>query len=211
MSDLLFDEQSAPSSPAAGQGVLWPDNAISLPAYKDDAGRGFGIGGGFNGTPAVAAQLLATADTYVTGSKLLIPSFGLQVGSIYIVRLSLSKTAAGTATPIWTVRLGTAGTTSDASQWTHTGVAQTAVAETGFYELWTTVRTIGASGVLQGSLTVARTGGTAATGLSSVPVVEVTGAAADKTFASNQVIGLSINAGASSAWTVTQCVAQLLA
>lgn len=210
MADILLDEQSAPASPAAGQGVIWTDNAISLPAYKDDAGRGYGVGGGFNGTPATAAQLLGTGDTYVTGSKIVIPSFGLQVGSIYIVRLSLSKSGAGTAAPVWTVRLGTAGTTGDASQWTHTGVAQTAITETGFYEFWGTVRSIGASGVLQGSLTVARTGGTAATGLSSVPIVEVSGAAADKTWASNQVIGLSINAGASSAWTVTQCVAQFL-
>lgn len=210
MSDILLDEQSAPAAPAAGQGIMWPDNAISRLAYRDDAGRGFGVSGGFNGAPATAAQSLGTGDTYVTGSRILIPSFGLQVGSIYIVQLSLSKTGAGTAAPVWTVRLGTAGSIVDASQWAHTGALQTAVAETGFYMLCCTVRSLGASGVLQGTLTVVRTGGAAATGLSSVPAVELSGAGADKTWVSGQGLGLSINAGASSAWTVTQCIATLM-
>jgi hypothetical protein len=63
--------------------------------------------------------------------------------------------------------------------------------------------------VLQGSLVCARTGGIAATGLASVPVAQVTGAAADKAWVSGQGIGLSINAGASSAWTVTLAEAAL--
>lgn len=156
-----------------------------------------------------AAQALNSVDTYVTGSKLFVPTSGLAVGMVYICRLSLSKTGAGAATPVWTVRLGTNGSTADASQWAHTGVIQTAIAETGFYELITTVRSIGASGVLQGTLTVARTGGAAATGLASVPAVELSGAAADKSWVSTQVIGLSINPNTSAVWTVTQCVAIL--
>jgi hypothetical protein len=207
MADILLDEQSVPSTPSAGTGVIWPDTATSGLAYRDDAGKTSPITGTLSS--GTAAQVLGTADTVVTGSRVLVPSAGLQVGSVYHVRVSLSKNATGTAAPVWTVRLGTAGTTSDASQWTHTGVAQTAIAETGYYELLCTVRSIGASGVLQGTLTVARTGGTAATGLASVPVVEVSGAAADKTWASGQGLLLSINPGASSAWTVTQCVAEL--
>lgn len=158
---------------------------------------------------ATAAQLLGVGDTVVTGSRVIVPSTGLWVGAVYHVRLSLSKSGAGTAQPIWTVRLGINGTTADAPQWTHTGVLQTAIAETGYYELICTLRTIGATGVLQGSLTVVRTGGAAATGLASVPVVEVSGAAADKSWVTAQGILLSVNAGASSAWTVTQCVAEL--
>lgn len=209
MSDDLFDEQSAPSAPAAGKGLRWPDSAIALPCYRNSS-RASAMAGGFNGTPAVASQLLGTGDTYVTGSAVLIPSFGLQVGSVYHLWMSLSKTAAGTATPVWTLRLGTAGSTADASQWTHTGVAQTAATETAFYEIMATVQSIGASGVLQASLSVKRTGGTAATGLASVPCAQATGAAASKDWTSGQRLGLSINAGASSAWTVTQCVAKLL-
>ena len=205
MAYQTLDEQSAPANPSSGKQVIYPDSASSMLHYKTDANRGFGEV--YN--QSSAAQALAASDTYVTGSDLLIPSFGLQVGSRIVWRISLSKTGAGTAAPVWTVRLGTAGTTADASQWAHTGVAQTAVAETGFYELVTTVRSIGASGVLQGTLTCARTGGTAATGLASVPAAELSGAAASKDWASGQKIGLSINAGASSAWTVTQVHATL--
>lgn len=208
MADIFLAEQSVPTTPASGNGILWADNAISGLSYRDDAGRVWPLAGGQNS--ATAAQALGTADTVVTGSRVLVPSSGLQVGMLYIVELSLSKTGAGVAAPVWTVRMGTAGTTSDASQWTHTGVAQTGVAETGYYRLVCTVRSIGASGVLQGTLTVVRTGGTAATGLASVPVAEQTGAAADKTWASGQGLLLSVNPGASSAWTVTQCFAQLL-
>lgn len=206
MSDVLLDDQSAPAAPAAGQHLFWPDNA-TLGLMGRNPTRPSPISGVL--ASATAAQLLGTADTVVTGSRVIVPSTGLWAGAVYHVRLSLSKTAAGVAAPVWTVRLGTLGTTGDASQWTHTGVAQTAIAETGFYELVCTIRSIGATGVLQGTLTVARTGGTAATGLASVPVVEVTGAAADKSWATGQGILLSINAGGSSAWTVTQCVAEL--
>jgi hypothetical protein len=209
MADHLLDQQAAPSAPASGATETWPDNAeatVSRLITMGNDGRSYPLN---HINSSVADQLLGTADTYVTGSKLFVPSTGLKVGMVYICRLSLSKTAAGTAAPVWTVRLGTLGTTGDASQWAHTGVAQTAVAETGFYELIATVRTVGASGVLQGTLTVARTGGTAATGLASVPVAQLAGTGADKAWASTQVIGLSINAGATSAWTVTQCIAVL--
>jgi len=209
MADHLLDQQSNPADPSSGQSLTWPDNAeaaVSRILTKGSDGRVYPLN---HIASSTADQLLGTVDTYVTGSKLFIPTSGLKVGMVYMVKLSLSKSGAGTAAPVWTVRLGTAGATTDASQWTHTGVAQTAVAETGYYELLCTVRSIGASGVLQGSLTVARTGGTAATGLASVPIAQVTGAAADKSWTSGQVIGLSINAGGSSAWTVTQCVANL--
>lgn len=209
MGRLHLDDEAAPSAPAASKGRLWHDSAIALPACRNST-RASVSAGGFNGTPSIANQLLGTGDTYVTGSMIVVPSFGLQIGSLYIVELSLAKTNAGTAAPVWTVRLGTAGSTADASQWTHTGVAQTAVVETGHYRFVGTVRSINGSGVLQGSLICVRTGGVAATGLASVPIAQVTGAAADKAWASGQKLGLSINAGASSAWTVSTCFARLM-
>ena len=206
MSDILLDEQSVPSAPSSGQGVVFIDNATARAAQRTSALSRL-LGPLLEGS--TADQLLGTGDTYVTGSRVLVPSFGLLVGARYVVELSLSKTGAGTAAPVWTVRMGTAGTTADASQWTHTGVAQTAVAETGYYKFMGVIRSIGGSGVMQGSLKCVRTGGTAATGLASVPLAQVTGAAADKAWASGQGIGLSINAGGSSAWTVTQVRARL--
>lgn len=200
MADIVLDEQTTPTAPSAGQVVIFPDSASSTLLTRDDASRVNGTGRNWS----TADQLLAAADTYVTGSRLLIPSVGLQVGSRIRFRLSVVKTAAGIATPIYTARLGTAGSTADTSVWTHTGVAQTAIAETGWFELNLTVRSIGASGVLHGVLVVTRTAGTAATGLSAVPVAIVTGGAASTVWAASQGIGLSVNAGASSAWTVGQ-------
>lgn len=200
-------EQTTPGTPTGGYASLHPDSATSGWVGIGDSGRVFPLTGAFN--TSVAAQTLGTTDTYVTGSNVLVPSSGVGVGMTYRVSLSLNKTNASTATPIWTVRMGTAAAITDASQWTHTGVAQTAIVETGFYEFVGTIRSIGGSGVLQGSLICTRTGGTAATGLASVPVVEVSGAAADKAWVSGHQIGLSINPGASSSWVVTQCIAQL--
>lgn len=207
MGYLKLTEQSTPGTPASGVGNTYPDSATSGLTHIGDDGRVYPLSGAF--ASATAAQTLATSDTVVTGSRVLIPSSGLAVGMTYRVQLSLSKTNASTAAPIWTVRLGVGNAITDASQWQHTGVAQTAIVETGFYDLICTVRTIGGSGVLQGSLVCTRTGGTAATGLASVPIVELSGTGADKAWASGQGMLLSINAGASSSWVVTQCIAQL--
>jgi hypothetical protein len=203
VAEVLLDEQSAPAAPAAGQLLLFPDNAASQLAFKDDSGRGY-MASRYS-KHSNAGQLLGTGDTYVTDSGILVPSFGLQSRTLIRFTLSLSKTAAGVATPIWNVRIGTLGTTGDAARWNHTGVAQTAVAETGSYVLSLTLRNAGAAATLAGSLQCVRTGGTAATGLASVPVAEVISAAFDSSFVSGQIVGLSINAGAASAWTVQQC------
>lgn len=207
MAEVMLEEQSAPSAPASGQELLWPDNAVSLLAYKDDTGRAFIPGGITN--RSLASQLLGTGDTYVTGSRLVLPSFGFQSGTRIRFRWSVAKTAAGTAAPVYTVRVGTAGATSDTSRWAHTGVAQTAVIEVGWYELNLILRNVGASGVLQGALVVTRNGGVAATGLASVPVAEVTSAGFDTSWASGLGVGLSINAGAASAWTIQQVQADI--
>ena len=200
MADILLDEQSASASPAAGQHVLWPDSATSTLCSRDDSGRVIGIARNYS----TADQLLGTGDTYVTGSRILIPSIGLQVGSRVRFRFSVVKTAAGVATPIYNIRLGTAGSVADTSVWTHTGTAQTAVAETGWFEFSFVVRTLGAAATSHGALVVTRTGGTAATGLAAVPVFQGTGTAFSSAWGAGQGLGLSVNAGAASAWTVHQ-------
>jgi hypothetical protein len=203
VAEWLLDEQSAPAGPAAGQTLIWPDNAASQLMFKDDAGRAF-VASRYS-KHANADQLLAASDTYVTDSGILVPSSGIQTRTLVRYWLSLSKTGAGLAAPVWNVRIGTLGTTGDTARWTHTGVAQTAVAETGAYVLSLTFRNAGAACTIAGTLECVRTGGTAATGLASVPVAQVTSAAFDSSWVSGQIIGLSINAGASSAWTITQC------
>src|SRR6184192_1030746 len=55
------------------------------------------------------------ADTYVAGSSIVIAAGDWKVKGIYRCRFDMTKTAAGLATPIITVRIGTAGTTADAA------------------------------------------------------------------------------------------------
>lgn len=142
-------------------------------------------------------------DTYLTGSNLLIPAGRLQAKSKYRCKFNVTKTAAGLATPIINLRFGTAGTTADTSRGTLTFSAQTAVVDEGLYEIEAVFRTVGSgtAAVLQSvGFLVHRL---SITGL-SVNVSEskiATSAGFDCTVASSQ-IGLSVNGGASAAWTV---------
>ena len=150
------------------------------------------------------------ADTYLTGSNVTIPSGGLQVGTRYHLIFNVAKTAAGTATPILAVRLGTAGTTADTARLTFTFAAQTAAADDGTFEVWATFRTVGSgtSAVLQGVAQCRHRLST--TGLQNLPSVTlpVTSAGFDST--TPTVIGASINGGASASWTVQLVQAELV-
>jgi hypothetical protein len=175
----------------------------ALTAYFEQRGR--------QNNASVANQGAGFAtDTYLTGSYVTIPANRLQAKSKYRLRFFMSKTGAGTATPILTVRLGTAGTTADTARATITHTAQTAVADTGVYELEVTFRTVGsgtsaviaAGGVLDHTL--------AATGLSvsNTAIATAVSAGFDSTVA-GLGIGVSLNAGTSAAWTVQIVNAEL--
>lgn len=203
MADILLDEQSTPSTPAAGQGVLYVDITNSRFAHKDDAGRVWGMTRNWS----VADQSPGTADAYLTGSSLLIPSVGLQVGMRIIWYVAASKTAAGTAAAVWTIRTGANQSTADTSRLAITQGAQTAAVDQGIAQIMLTVRTVGASGVIRGD--VAWSGHhAAAVGFGS----GAGGASAgfDNSALGGSYIGLSVNAGASAAWTVTQVQAEMM-
>lgn len=206
MADLLLDVQSAPSTPSAGQGVIYLDTTSKMLYAKDDAGL-------YHGTyrrAAVAAQGAGFAsDTYVTNSGLLIPGFGMQAGMTFMWWISASKTAASTATPVYTVRIGANQTTADTSRVAVTGPAQTAAADVGLLTIMVTVRNVGASGVIQAHTSWSHNGAAAGFCNNDAGAVEASGAAYDNSAQGGLYVGLSINGGASSAWTLTQCVAEL--
>lgn len=162
---------------------------------------------GSSGTPTQFNQSTAqqgagfAADTYLTGSFIVIPSGSLKVGTRYRCVFDVSKTAAGVAAPVITVRVGTAGTTSDTGRATLTFLAQTAAADDGLFEVLVTVRATGATAVLQAVGQCRHRLST--TGLQNQPgtTVRATSASFDITPASTG-IGLSVNGGASASWTV---------
>jgi hypothetical protein len=162
-----------------------------------------GHDGSGNHSTAVQGAGFAT-DTYLTGSSIALLTTPPRVGTLYRCTFDVSKTAAGTATPVIIVRFGTAGTTADTARLTFTFPAQTADADIGVFTVWALFRTIGASGVVQGRASLVHTGG--ATGLLGLsvnpgPTLQVTSGSFSTTVA-NSIIGMSVNGGASAAWTV---------
>lgn len=149
-------------------------------------------------------------DTYLTGSYVVIPPGRLKAGSIYRVKLQVTKTAASTATPIITVRTGTAGTTADTSRVALTFAAQTAAADDAIIELFCTFRAVGS-----GTTAVLHAAGMidhrlASTGFANTntSIAQGTSAGFDSTTA-GLGIGVSVNGGTSAAWTVNMVQAEL--
>lgn len=158
------------------------------------------------GNASTAAQSpAANTDTYITGSNITLPPARLQAGTMYRLRLMVSKTAAGTAAPVFTVRTGTAGTTADTSRCALTMGAQTATANAQvMLELLATFRAVGSgtTGVL-----VASIGGS----IAGFPTAGATATSTGfDTTTANVKIGVSLNTGASAAWTITQAQADML-
>jgi len=151
------------------------------------------------------------ADTYLVGSSIAIPNKLLQAKSKYRCRFSVSKTAAGVATPIINVRIGTLGTTGDASRGVLTFAAQTAVVDEGLFEIEAIFRTVGVgtTAILQSMGRIAHR--LSITGLSTdvSGMKLVTSAGFDSTVA-NSIIGLSVNGGASAAWTIAVVSSELV-
>jgi hypothetical protein len=201
MSRILLDVEAPPATPAAGRGVFFAETGGKRATYKDDSGRTHTLSGrilNYNTADVVANA----ADTYLTGSNLVVPTgMVLQVGTMFRWTLYMTKTAAGVAAPIWAVHVGTAGTVADAARVTFTQVAlQTAVIDTGVVEITAILRNVGAAGVLAGGL--AMTHVLAATGFSTLTdnVMQVTSAGFDTTIAGT-IIGVSVNPGAAGVWT----------
>lgn len=149
-------------------------------------------------------------DTYVAGSRVTIPQGKIKASTKYRCVFNVVKTAAGTAAPVVTLRIGTAGTTSDVARCTFTFAAQTGAIDEGVIELECVFRVAGASAVIQAfgrlfhrlvttglNVTAANT-----TILSTSAAFDVTGAGLG--------IGVSVNAGASSNWTVSLVTAELV-
>lgn len=159
---------------------------------------------------SVAAQTLGTSDTYLTGSSVVFTAGRLKAGSFYRAIFDMTKTAAGTATATMTLRMGTLGTTGDAAICTFTfPTAQTAAVDNARFSVYANFRTVGSgtSATVEGVLVIERTNTTtgfvSTGGLQFMAPLRVLSSGFNSTTVTT--VGMSINAGASSAWT-TQVV-----
>lgn len=158
---------------------------------------------------STANQVLTNGATYLAGSDCLIPTGKIKVGTKYRCKFNVVKTGAGTAAPDFLIKVGSAGTTADSTRVTLTQTVQTAVIDEGVVEIECVFRASGATAVLQALSSLGHR--LAATGLttSNHAVIQAISAAFDITPAS-QKIGVAINVGASSNWTINLVTAELV-
>lgn len=201
MGTFLFDNQSVPTTPAAGKSRLYVDSTTKRPILLDDTG---GLRGTFlSGNDSTAQQVLPASNTYVTNSGLLIPSPGMKVGMLFRWYIFLSKTAAGTGAPIFTVKIGAAQSTADTTRATITGVAQTAAVDTGMFQFCVHVRSVSATGQIVFNYAIAGKQAANAVGFGSSSVTN-TPSTFDNTALAGQYVGLAIDpvATGTPVWTI---------
>jgi hypothetical protein len=173
-------------------------------AYADLSGRPTVIKANANTSPVTANA----ADTYLTGSNLTIGGF-IKAGTVIEWTFVMTKTNAGVAAPVYSVRFGTNGSTSDTARLTFTGPAQTAATDTGVHRIRVIIRSVSSTGTVNGLCTMEHHNTT--TGLQNVAQIRVfqsTSAAFDNSGSSLQV-GVSCNPGASGVWTFEQVSTQM--
>lgn len=158
---------------------------------------------------STADQTLNAADTYITGSLITIATTRpVVVGTVFKWQFTFTKTGAGIAGPVFSVRFGTAGSTADTARLTFTGAAQTGVIDAATVDIWAIVRgPIGAATVVSGECDLHHN--LSATGFSTTAhdILQVTSAGFDITTVT--AIGVSANPGASGVWTCTMALAEV--
>jgi hypothetical protein len=197
--EIVDQVQEGLPGPPKHQVFVEPNNLVLT--QKDTNGRLWVPGGTARNWSTAAQSPTANTDTYITGSDLLIPSYGIQIGTRLRWEISVSKTGAGSAATTWTFRQGSARTTSDTSRLAATGVSQTAAADVGIFTLLGVFRVAGAAAILQMTVLCTHNLGSA-TGLGGTS--EHTAASFDSSAIGGTYFGVSLNTGASGAWTITQ-------
>lgn len=202
MAIITIDNQTVPSTPASGKVAVFTDSTTKKLAFVDDAGN---IGGRlYHRTSSASLSPAAATDTWITDSGLLIPSFGMRAGMVFRWQMTLSKTAAGTAATVLTVRTGSNQSTADTSRLALTSsTAQTAAVAEGIIWVQVVVRSVSATGVVAGGFGVA-----APAGLGGGK--DAVSGTFDNTTMAGLYMGLSVNTGASAAWTITSINGEII-
>jgi hypothetical protein len=196
--NLVMSTATWPTNVTAGYNVL--ANGTNYVAYPTGIRN--------SSTAAVAGGY--AADTYLDGSSVTIAAGDWKVKGQYYCMFDMTKTAAGIATPIITIRMGTLGTTSDAAILTLTFAAGTAVIDSGTFHVYVNFRTVGSgtSAVIAG---VAQCHHQSANGLTTTGGQNgmITGTSSGFASTTQTIMGISFNGGASFAGTNTLVQAEL--
>lgn len=190
MADILMDNQTMPTTPAASKSVVYVDSTTKKLVTLDDSGKAQGVLSTISSASGVASQSIVTSDTYLTKSEIQIPASGMQVGQLYEWHIIVTKNATGTSAPVFTVRTGTNASTADTSRLVLTGAAATAATGGGVIIVSVQVRTVSASGVIVGNFVVPQLSFGAGQQTTAVS------GTFDNTALQGQYLDLSVNPGA---------------
>lgn len=161
-----------------------------------------------NSAGAAGQAPTAATLTYLTGSNIAVPVGKMRIGTTFLWKIDMTKSAAGTASRQFFVKIGTAGTTADASVLTFTSALGTAATDTAYAELMVTIRgPLSASCIARGIWQMRHVNAT--TGFLTVAseVVAVTSGVFDATTA-NLIVGLAVTTGAAEVITIQQMVSE---
>jgi len=164
------------------------------------------VGEGLNNASTSTVSAGYAVDTYLAGSAITIPTAGgWLVGTTLRWGFDMAKTSAGSAAPVITVRLGTLGTTGDASIYTFTYPTGTAVGDTGWFDVDLVFRTVGSgtSAVVAGVSRLARVATAGGLINTNSTYIVTPGASSGFNSTTQTIIGLSFNGGASFSGTNT--------
>lgn len=208
MSKLIFSEQSAiVSTPSAGKAAMFFDNSSPSRLISVDDGGSINHISSIRGGSTAAVSGGFASDTYLAGSGLTVFSAGQwKAGTQYYCGFDMVKTGAGVGAFTVNVRMGTLGTTGDASVLSLAFAVGTAVIDTGWFDLLLNFRSVGAgtSAVVQGILKCSHhlaATGLITTGASGFGLVLGTSSGFNST--TQTKIGISVNGGTSFSGTNT--------
>lgn len=206
MSDILLDQQANPAAPAAGTGLLYFDTTTKLLTARTSVNP-VTVGGVRNAS--VSTQAYTTAEIYLAGSALVIPSHLLVAGATCRWRVVLTKTA-GTGVLVWKIYVGTNGTTSDATIVTFTQVSvPTSATDTAWVDIEWVVRTIGGAATSTAGLRLNHV--LATTGFSQLGTnVQMVAGSTFNAGAASLIAGISFAHGTAGAGNIEVVTAELV-
>jgi hypothetical protein len=206
---LVLDTKNTTGDPTGVAGAMYYNSGWDrFRCYEDGAWHNCSMANRVNSSTATQAMTAGT-NTYVTGSQIPLPTGGFQGptgtsqnGTLITWKITMSKTAAGTAASTFAIRVGTNGTIADTARCTNfsTGTATAAVD-------WAEV-TITAYATAGGATTTLNCAGTLRHGLTTTGFSNQIGVQAYSTAASfdstaaNTKVGLSFTGGTSSSITI---------
>lgn len=162
---------------------------------------------------STAAQTPAAATlTLLAGSTIAVPIGKLRIGTWFRWKFDITKTAAGTATSTYHVRVGTTGTTADAAILTFTKPLGTAVIDFGLIDITAIIRgPLSSSCIMAGVFNLQHnlptTGHAVAYTTAAPGMVQVTSSAFDATVA-GLIVSLTCTTGAADAITTQVLIAE---